>query len=70
MLKYLLLGFITTILSFISSLLIDKKNKGKILQHVKNGLIAVLSLYLVNLFIRKKPNSYLNQPISTGNPSF
>lgn len=70
MLKYLLLGLLTTIISFVSSLLMDRKNKLTIIHHVKNGLIAVLSLYLVELFIKKKSNSYLNQPITTGNPSF
>ena len=70
MLKYLLLGLLTTIMSLISSLLINKKNKLKIIHHIKNGSIAVLSLYLVELFIKKKPNSYLNQTITTGNPSF
>ena len=70
MLKYILVGLITTILSFISSFLIDKKNKGKLLLHLKNGVIAIISLYLVDLFISKKPNTYLNQSITTGNPNF
>ena len=70
MISLILVALTTFVLSFLSSYILDKKNKGKFLVHLKNGIIASASVYIVNMFYNNKTSHYLNQAISTGNPTF
>ena len=66
----IMIAVTTFIISFVSSYLLDRSNRNKVGVHLKNSLVAVISVYIVNTIFEPKVKSYLNQPISVGNPSF
>lgn len=66
----IMIAVTTFILSFVSSYLLDRSNRNKVGVHLKNSIVAVIAVYIVNNFFEPKVKSYLNQPISVGNPTF
>ena len=49
---------------------LDRSNRNKMGVHLKNSIVAVVAVYIVNNIFEPKVKSYLSQPIATGNPSF
>ena len=70
MLTMIMIAITTFIISFVSSYILDRSNRNKMGVHLKNSIVAVVAVYIVNNIFEPKVKSYLSQPIATGNPSF
>ena len=66
----LIISVISLVLSWLYSF-ITKDEKSTFMSHVKNALITLVSVILVNIFLKQQKGiGYLNQPIKTGVPNF